>query len=562
MPVRLLTACILLAIVVGVALSAATGTPDVHEIQFLIVRAHAQSKQQNPLEKARKAVETLINRLRGLDMPEGIVKTNGRIEATQVDVAAKYPGRLATLTVNEGDEVTAGQVVATISSPETEAQLRGAQAQVLKAKQALAEAVALIAQRKSDLDFTRSDYARGKALLERGNISQQTVDQRRNKLETAESGYVAANAQRDAAEADLAIAWLNEKARPHVEPLAMELEAEIRAALDVSKAGELELLRKRAPESERLPLSELKDIIRRQATLLRSNEKKAISTISKLLPDDPEARRRTLTAIYDVISAAGELDSAEATRFENIKRLFGMTELDATKTNSRRRDEQGLTRMKPVSKPEAHEKYQRLIDAAKAAGPVSTAVAHPCDEVSLKGAIEATRLRLIDPILVGPTARIQEIARRYDIDISGLRIVNSLHSHNSAAKAVELARNGEAEALMKGSLHTDEIMGAVVAREGGIRTSRRISHCFIMDVPGHPDPLIITDAAVNIAPTLEEKIDIVQNAIDLANALPSARGARRGSLRNRDRQSESSIFARSRFPEQDGGARADHRRRR
>ena len=166
--------------------------------------------------------------------------------------------------------------------------------------------------------------------------------------------------------------------------------------------------------------------------------------------------------------------------------------------------------MKPVSKPEAHEKYQRLIDAATAAGPVSTAVAHPCDEVSLKGAIEATRLRLIDPILVGPTARIQEIARRYDIDISGLRIVNSLHSHDSAAKAVALVRDGEADALMKGSLHTDELMGAVVAREGGIRTSRRISHCFIMDVPGHPDPLIITDAAVNIAPTLEDKIDIVQ----------------------------------------------------
>jgi phosphate acetyltransferase len=146
-------------------------------------------------------------------------------------------------------------------------------------------------------------------------------------------------------------------------------------------------------------------------------------------------------------------------------------------------------------------------------------VAHPCDEVSLKGAIEATRLRLIDPILVGPTARIREVARQYKSDIGGLRIADSLHSHDSAAKAVELARNGEAEALMKGSLHTDELMGAVVARESGIRTSRRISHCFVMDVPSHPDALIITDAAVNIAPTLEEKIDIVQNAIDLANAL-------------------------------------------
>jgi HlyD family secretion protein len=201
MPVRLLTARILLAIVVGVALSVATGTPDVHVIQFLVVSAHAQSNQQNPIEKARTAVETLINRLRGRDMPEGIVKTNGRLEATEVDVAAKYPDRLATLTVDEGDEVTAGQVVATISSPETETQLRGAQAQVLKAKKALAEAVALIAQRKSDLDFTRTDYERGKMLVEHENIPVQVVDQRRNKFEAAEAGYVAANAQRDQAEA-------------------------------------------------------------------------------------------------------------------------------------------------------------------------------------------------------------------------------------------------------------------------------------------------------------------------------------------------------------------------
>jgi HlyD family secretion protein len=201
MPVRLLTARILLAIVVGVALSVATGTPDVHVIQFLVVSAHAQSNQQNPIEKARTAVETLINRLRGRDMPEGIVKTNGRLEATEVDVAAKYPDRLATLTVDEGDEVTAGQVVATISSPETEAQLRGAQAQVLKAKKALAEAVALIAQRKSDLDFSRTDYERGKMLVEHENIPVQVVDQRRNKFEAAEAGYVAANAQRDQAEA-------------------------------------------------------------------------------------------------------------------------------------------------------------------------------------------------------------------------------------------------------------------------------------------------------------------------------------------------------------------------
>jgi len=168
--------------------------------------AQARPAQQSGIERARTAVESLINRLRGRDMPEGIVKTNGRIEATEVDVAAKYPGRLASVTVNEGDEVTAGQVVATISSPETEAQLRAAQAQVLKARQALAEAAALIAQRKSDLDFTRSDYERGKLLLQSGNITQQVVDQRRNRFEAAEAAYVAANAQRDQADAAIVAA--------------------------------------------------------------------------------------------------------------------------------------------------------------------------------------------------------------------------------------------------------------------------------------------------------------------------------------------------------------------
>jgi HlyD family secretion protein len=170
---------------------------------LLIGEAYAQSKEQNPLEKARTSLETLINRLRGRDMPEGIVKSNGRLEATEVDVAAKYPGRLATLTVNEGDEVTAGQVVGTISSPETEAQLRGAQAQVLKAKQASAEAVALIAQRKSELDTARVDYERGRNLIQSGFITQQLLEQRRNRLDSAEALYVAANAQRDQAESQI-----------------------------------------------------------------------------------------------------------------------------------------------------------------------------------------------------------------------------------------------------------------------------------------------------------------------------------------------------------------------
>jgi phosphate acetyltransferase len=167
----------------------------------------------------------------------------------------------------------------------------------------------------------------------------------------------------------------------------------------------------------------------------------------------------------------------------------------------------------------SNERYQRLLRHAQALPPVTTAVAHPCDEVSLQGAVEAARLGLIAPILVGPPERIRGLAERAGLDISGFPLMESAHSHDSAEKAVELVREGKAEALMKGSLHTDELMSAVVARETGIRTARRISHCFVMDVPGHKDPLIITDAAVNIAPDLESKVDIVQNAIDLGHAL-------------------------------------------
>jgi phosphate acetyltransferase len=171
------------------------------------------------------------------------------------------------------------------------------------------------------------------------------------------------------------------------------------------------------------------------------------------------------------------------------------------------------------SKSVAHDKYERLVKAARAHAKIKVAVAHPCDDVSLHGAVEAARLHLIDPILVGPPERIRDTAAQAGIDIGGLEIVASAHSHESAAKAVELVTSGRVEALMKGSLHTDELMGAVVSRQMGIRTARRLSHCFIMDVPRHPDALIITDAAVNIAPTLDEKVDIVQNAIDLAHAM-------------------------------------------
>jgi phosphate acetyltransferase len=166
-----------------------------------------------------------------------------------------------------------------------------------------------------------------------------------------------------------------------------------------------------------------------------------------------------------------------------------------------------------------HEKFDSLVARAQKYPAVATAVAHPCDEVSLASALEASRLKLIVPVLVGPATRIWDTAAKANIDISNFEIVDAAHSHDAAAKAVELVRLGRAAAVMKGSLHTDELMVAVVSREGGLRTERRISHCFIMDVPDHPSALIVTDAAVNIAPTLEVKVDIVQNAIDLAHAL-------------------------------------------
>ena len=166
-----------------------------------------------------------------------------------------------------------------------------------------------------------------------------------------------------------------------------------------------------------------------------------------------------------------------------------------------------------------HRKYQLLIEAARRLPPTKTAVVHPCDRVSLESAIEAMKLGLIEPILVGPSARIRDVAGHEGFDISALPLVDAEHSHDAAARGVELVRLGKAEALMKGSLHTDELMAAIVPHASGIRTARRISHCFVMDVPGHADPLIVTDAAVNILPTLDEKVDIVQNAIDLAHAM-------------------------------------------
>jgi phosphotransacetylase len=149
-------------------------------------------------------------------------------------------------------------------------------------------------------------------------------------------------------------------------------------------------------------------------------------------------------------------------------------------------------------------------------------VAHPCEKTALAGAIEAAQQGLITPILVGPVAKIQGIAKSANIDLGQVQMVDTPHSHASAAKAVELIRDGHAELLMKGSLHTDELLSAVVAKETGLRTERRISHVFLMDVPSYHKVVFITDAAINIAPNLEDKADICQNAIDLAVSLKLA----------------------------------------
>ena len=172
-----------------------------------------------------------------------------------------------------------------------------------------------------------------------------------------------------------------------------------------------------------------------------------------------------------------------------------------------------------VSIDNKHERFQQMLSMVKGREAIPTAVAHPCDKESLKGPVIAFQEGIIEPILVGPEAKIRSVAEEFGIDLHGIRIVNARHSHDSAAISVSLVRTGDAEALMKGSLHTDELMGEVVSRANGLRTARRISHVFLMNVPTYHRPLLITDAAINIAPTLEDKVDIIQNAIELAHII-------------------------------------------
>ncbi len=164
-------------------------------------------------------------------------------------------------------------------------------------------------------------------------------------------------------------------------------------------------------------------------------------------------------------------------------------------------------------------KYEQLLERCRGMPPVPTAVAHPCDDASLGAAVEAARAGIIAPILVGRADRIRAVAQAAGLDVAKYDIVDAPHSHSAAARAVELVRLGRADLLMKGSLHTDELMAEVVRRETGLRTDRRVSHVFVMDVPTYHKPLLVTDAAVNIFPTLDDKRDIVQNAVDFARAL-------------------------------------------
>ena len=166
-----------------------------------------------------------------------------------------------------------------------------------------------------------------------------------------------------------------------------------------------------------------------------------------------------------------------------------------------------------------HPAFQKLLAACKKLPPIVTAIVHPCDTATLLAIADAEKRALITPVLVGPKAKILKAAAEAGVDISAYPLVDTPHSHASAGSAIDLVRQGKAAALMKGSLHTDELLEPALDRIQGIRTERRISHCFVMAMPGRAEPFIVSDAAVNIAPTLAEKADIVQNAIDLATAL-------------------------------------------
>jgi phosphate acetyltransferase len=207
------------------------------------------------------------------------------------------------------------------------------------------------------------------------------------------------------------------------------------------------------------------------------------------------------------------------------------------------------------------EHYRKLMSLTRGFEPVRMAFVHPVDRNSLLGAIEAAQRNMIVPFLIGPEAKIRAVSEAEGIDLSPYTLVPTRHSHEAAAKAVAMARKGEADALMKGRLHTDELMHEVVAPETGLKTERRMSHVFIMDVPTYPRPLFLTDAAINIYPDMDDKRDIVQNAIDLAHILgiEEPKVAILSAVETVTSKIRSTPWRQSR-PVQDGRSQADNRR--
>ena len=280
-----------------------------------------------------------------------------------------------------------------------------------------------------------------------------------------------------------------------------------------------------------LSLPAFKSAVREQFSILVIDADAALAAIPSMLPDDIETRNKAFDIVSGVLGARGEYSTEDQRRIERVGRIvWRRCQIERPRKSrhclrqSGRPSGQSIMRELGLPQtsgpaPGGQSKYDRLIAEAKKVPAAKTIVVHPCDETSLRGAIDAAEAGLIVPVLVGPAAKIQHVAHEHKIDIGKFELVDVPHSDAAAAKAVELIRGGQGEMLMKGSLHTDELMRAVTAASTGLRTARRISHVFIMDVPTHTETLFITDAAINIFPDLDVKHDIVQNAIDLFTAV-------------------------------------------